>query len=162
TAAAMMSALALAVALPRPASATEIRHDESVLIPSTQVIHSDLIASGASVRIDGTVEGDLIAFTGILIVTGHVTGDIIAFAGQMWLRGRNLFIGPTAEIGGAATFRGFRKPNVAAGAKLASPLRIETQEESRRLLFSGIRVLVDEIVGFGVALLLGIVFVTIL
>src|SRR5882724_1626474 len=48
--------------------------DESVLVPASEVIHTDLIVSGASVRVDGTVEGDLIAFTGMLIVTGHVTG----------------------------------------------------------------------------------------
>jgi hypothetical protein len=237
----VMSAMALALVLPQPASATEIRREESVLVPASEVIHSDLIASGASVRIDGTVEGDLIAFTGMLIVTGHVTGDIIAFAGQlrlegtvdgnirvishtvaidgavgknvayigdtfdltekgkvggslitingdadldghihrdllgmigrthldggiggqMWLRGRNLSIGQTAEIGGPATFKGFRQPVIASGAKLASPLHIERQEESRRLVFSGVRLVLREIVGFGAALLLGVLLVTV-
>jgi cytoskeletal protein CcmA (bactofilin family) len=242
TVAALMSGLVLTLALPRPASATEVRRDESVLVPASQVIHSDLIVSGGSVRIEGTVEGDVIAFTGMLTVTGHVTGDIIAFAGQMrmegtvdgnirvishtvtidgpvgknvafigntfdltqkgqvggslitvngdadvdgrihrdvlgmigrthldggiggqmWLRGRNLTIGPTAEIGGPAIFRGFRQPIVASGAKLASPLRVERQEESRRLIFSAIRILVHEIVSFGAALLLGVLLVTVL
>jgi anti-sigma factor RsiW len=237
----VMSAMVLALVLPQPAAATEIRREESILVPATEVIHSDLIASGGSVRIDGTVEGDLIAITGMLIVTGHVTGDIIAFAGQMrlegtvdgnirvishsvaidgavgknvayigidntfdltekgqvggslitiagdadldghirrdllgmigrthldggiggqmWLRGRNLSIGQTAEIGGPATFRGFRQPVIASGAKLASPLHIERQEESRRLVFSGVRLVLREIVGFGAALLLGVLLV---
>jgi cytoskeletal protein CcmA (bactofilin family) len=239
--AAMMSAMALALMLAQPAAATEIRRDESVLVPATEVIHTDLIVSGASVRVDGTVEGDLIAFTGMLIVTGHVTGDVIAFAGQMrmegtvdgnirvmshtvaidgavgknityignsldltekaqvggslitingdadldghihrdllgmirrthldggiggqmWLRGRNLTIGPTGEIGGPATFRGPRRPIVASGAKLASPLHIEMQEETRRLLFEAIQVTVNEIVGFGAALLLGVLLITV-
>jgi hypothetical protein len=241
TVAVLMSALTLALVLPRPAGATEVRHDETVLIPASQVIHSDLIVSGGSVRVEGTVEGDLIAFTGMLTVTGHVTGDIIAFAGQMrmegtvdgnirvishtltidgpvgknvafigntfdltkkgqvggsltsiggdadldgqirrdllgmigrthldggiggqmWLRGRNLTIGPTVEIGGPATFRGTRQPVIASGAKLASPLHIETQGESRRLIFSAIRLMVNEIVGFGAALLLGVLLVTV-
>jgi len=197
--------------------------------------------SGASVRIDGTVEGDLIAFTGMLIVTGHVTGDIIAFAGQMRmegtvdgnirvishtatiagavgkntasigdtfdltekgqvggsltaiagdadldgrihrdvlaiirsthldggiggqmsLRGRNLAIGPTAEIGGPATFRGLRQPVIAPGAKLASPLHIERLQENRRQIFSGVRLIVNGIVGYGAALLLGVLLVTV-
>jgi hypothetical protein len=238
----MMSAMALAFVLAQPAAATEIRRDESVLVPATEVIHTDLIVSGTSVRIDGTVEGDLIAFTGMLIVTGHVTGDILAFAGQMrmegtvdgnirvmshtvavdgvvgknvtyignsldltergqvggslisvigdadldghirrdllgiigrtrldggiggqmWLRGRNLAIGSKGEIGGPATFRGPFRPVVASGAKLASPLRIERQGESRRMMFSGVRLVVNEIVGFGAALLLGVLFVTVL
>jgi anti-sigma factor RsiW len=242
TIAVVISALALALALPQAASAAEVRRGESVLVPAGEVIHTDLIVSGASVRVDGTVEGDLIAFTGMLIVTGHVTGDIIAFAGQirmegtvdgnvrvfshtvsidgavgknvayigdtfdltekgrvggsltsiagdadldgrihrdllglirrthldggiggqMWLRGRNLAIGPTAEIGGPATFRGSRQPVIASGAKLASPLHIETQEENRRLMFSAVRLIVNGIVGFGVALLVGVLLVTIL
>ena len=238
----IMSVMALALALPQRASATDIRRDESVLVPAGEVVHSDLIASGASVRVDGTVEGDLIAFTGTLIVTGHVTGDIIAFAGQlrmegtvdgniraishavsidgsvgknvafigstfdltekaqiggsfitidsdadldghirrdllgiigrtsldggiggqMWVRGRNLRIGQTAEIGGAATYRGIRKPVIAAGAKLASPLKVERQGETQRFIVTGVRVLVNEIVGFGAALLLAVLLVTVL
>jgi cytoskeletal protein CcmA (bactofilin family) len=234
--------LALALTLPQRAAATEIRREESVLVPATEVIHTDLIASGASVRVDGTVEGDLIAFTGTLIVTGHVTGDIIAFAGQlrmegtvdgnmrvishsvsldgtvaknvafigttfdltergqvggslitvasdgdldgrihrdllglisrtsldggvggqMWVRGKSLRIGSMGEIGGRATFRGSRKPVIASGAKLASPLEIVSQEENRRELFEAIRIMVNEIVGFGVALLLGVLLVMVL
>jgi hypothetical protein len=234
--------LALALTLPQRAAATEIRREESVLVPATEVIHTDLIASGASVRVDGTVEGDLIAFTGTLIVTGHVTGDIIAFTGQlrmegtvdgnlrvishsvsvdgtvaknvafigttfdltergqvggslitvasdgdldgrihrdllglisrtsldggvggqMWVRGKSLRIGSMGEIGGRATFRGSRKPVIASGAKLASPLEIVSQEENRRELFEAIRVMVNEIVGFGVALLLGVLLVMVL
>jgi hypothetical protein len=240
--AAMMSVMALALVLPQRAAATDIRRDESVLVPAGEVVHTDLIASGASVRVDGTVDGDLIAFTGTLIVTGHVTGDIIAFAGQlrmegtvdgniraishavsidgsvgknvayigstfdltergqvggslitidsdadldghirrdllgiigrthldggiggqMWVRGRNLTIGQTSEIGGASTFRGLRRPVIAAGAKLASPLHIETQGETRRFFVIGVRLLVNEIVGFGAALLLGLLLVVIL
>jgi cytoskeletal protein CcmA (bactofilin family) len=237
----VMSAMALTLVLPPPAAATEIRHEEYVLVPATEVIHSDLIVSGGSVRVDGTVEGDLIAFTGMLIVTGHVTGDIIAFAGQlrmegtvdgnvrvishtvtivgtvgkntasigntfdlaekgqvggsltaiasdadldgrihrdvlgiirsthldggiggeMLLRGRNLAIGSTAEIGGPATFRGLRQPVIAPGAKLASPLHIEKLGENRRQIFSGIRLIVNAIVGYGAALLLGVLLVTV-
>ena len=237
-----LMALALALALPQHAAATEVRRDEYVIVPSAEVIHTDLIASGASVRVDGTVEGDLIAFTGTLIVTGHVTGDIIAFAGQMrmegtvdgnirvishsvsidgsvgkngafigntfdltergqvggslitidsdadldgrihrdllglisrtnldgaiggqmWLRGRNLRIGANGEIAGRATYRGTRQPNIASGAKLASPLQIETQGETRRFIVTGVRVLINEIVGFGAALLLGVLLVTVL
>jgi hypothetical protein len=80
----------------------------------------------------------------------------------MWLRGRNLAIGPAAEIGGPATFRGSRQPVIASGAKLASPLHIETQEENRRLMFSAVRLIVNGIVGFGAALLVGVLLVTIL
>src|ERR1700730_7865856 len=239
---AVISFMVLTLLLPWTANAAEVRHEESVLVPAGEVVHSDLIVSGASVRVDGTVEGDLIAFTGTLIVTGHVTGDIIAFAGQLrmegtvdgnvrvishsvsldgsvaknvafigttfdltergqvggslltiasdgdldgrihrdllglisrtsldggvggqfWVRGKSLRIGSTGEIGGRAIFSGSRKPVVAAGAKLASPLQVVSQEENRRELFEAIRIMVNEIVGFGVALLLGVVLVMVL
>ena len=53
-------------------------------------------------------------------------------------------------------------PIVAAGAKLASPLHIERQEETRRLFLSAMKLIVQEIVGLGAALLLGILLVTVL
>jgi cytoskeletal protein CcmA (bactofilin family) len=83
----VMSALLFALALPQGASAAEVRRGRAVLIPASDVVHNDLIATGPSVRIDGTVEGDLIAFTRNLTVTGHVTGDVIAFAGEIVIEG---------------------------------------------------------------------------
>jgi hypothetical protein len=118
-------------------------------------VGGSLITINGDADIDGRIHRDVLGMIG----RTHLDGGI---GGQMWLRGRNLSIGPTAEIGGTSIFRGFRQPNIAAGAKLASPLRVETQEESRRLMFSAIRIVVHEIVGFGAALLLGIVFVTVL
>ena len=242
TVAVVMSALALALALPQPAGAAEVRHGRSVLIPAAETVHNDLIVTGPSVRIDGTVEGDVIAFTRNLTVTGHVTGDIIAFAGemrmdgvvdgnvrvisnmvtlegsvgknvtsivntldltskgqvggglisvggqttldgrihrdlfgiigrtyldgiiggQMWLRGGSLAVTSTAEIGGPATFRGQEQPVIAAGAKLESPIRVETTQEVRRSRRSSVRLVIHQIIGYGAALLIGILSVTVL
>jgi hypothetical protein len=120
----------------------------------------------------GRVGGSLISIIGDADLDGHIRRDLLGMigrtrldggiGGQMWLRGRTLAIGSTAEIGGPATFRGPRQPVVASGAKLASPLHVETQGESRRIVFSGVRLVVNEIVGFGAALLLGVLLVTVL
>ena len=83
----VMTGLLFALALPQRAAAADVRRGRSVLIPAGESVHNDLIVSGSSVRIDGTVDGDLIAFTGILTVTGHVTGDVIAFAGETLVNG---------------------------------------------------------------------------
>jgi cytoskeletal protein CcmA (bactofilin family) len=83
----VMSALLFALAIPQQASAADVRRGRSILIPAGDVIHNDLVATGSSVRIDGTVEGDVIAFTRNLTVTGHVTGDVIGFAGVTLIDG---------------------------------------------------------------------------
>lgn len=76
----VMTGLLFALALPQQAGAAEVRRGRAVVIPAGEVIHNDLIFTGASLRVDGTVEGDVIAFTRDLSVAGHVTGDVIAFA----------------------------------------------------------------------------------
>ena len=83
----IMPALLFALALPQQAGAAEVRRGRSIQIPEGEVIHNDLVVTGPSVRIDGTVEGDVIAFTRSLTVTGHVTGDVIAFAGETMIDG---------------------------------------------------------------------------
>jgi cytoskeletal protein CcmA (bactofilin family) len=83
----VMPALLFAMALPRTASAADVRRGRAVSVPAGETIHNDLIATGPSVRIDGTVEGDVIAFTRDLTITGHVTGDVLAFAGQALIDG---------------------------------------------------------------------------
>jgi anti-sigma factor RsiW len=83
----IMSAALLAIASPQSASAAEVRRGNTILIPSSETVHNDLIVAGQSVRMEGTVEGDLIAFSRNLVVTGHVTGDVIAFGGEIRIEG---------------------------------------------------------------------------
>ena len=237
----VLPALLIALALPPQAGAAEVRRGRAVLVPAGETIHNDLIATGPSVRIDGTVEGDLIVFTRELTVTGHVTGDVIAFAGQalidgtvdgnarvfsqhatlqgsigknvtafansitvtpmgnvgggmlafageadlegkirrdlmgrigrsdldgliggqVWIRGLTLDVASTAEIDGPATFQGNQQPSVAAGAKLASPIRTEITQEVGRSRRSETRKVIHEIIGYGAALLAGILLLTV-
>lgn len=80
TFAAVFAALALLVAMPQPASAAEIHQGATYVLPIGQEVHDDLIVTGQSIRIDGTVDGDLIAFGQSVMVNGHVTGDVIGFS----------------------------------------------------------------------------------
>ena len=68
----------------------------------------------------------------------------------------------TAEIGGPATFQGREQPVIAAGAKLASPIRVEITQQVRRFRRSTARSAIREIFSYGAALLIGILLVTVL
>jgi cytoskeletal protein CcmA (bactofilin family) len=83
-----MGALALMVALPPSAGAAELRHgDPNYSLPAGEVIHTDLIVTADSTRIDGDVEGDLITFSHSVTVNGHIKGDIIAFSQELRVNG---------------------------------------------------------------------------
>ncbi len=80
TLAAVLAALALLVCMPQPASAAEIHKGSTYVLPAGEEVHDDLIVTGESIRIDGTVDGDVIAMGHTITVNGHVKGDVIGFA----------------------------------------------------------------------------------
>src|SRR5271155_3977368 len=83
-----MGALAIMVALPPSAGAAETRRgDPNYTLAAGEVVHTDLIVSAASTRIDGDVEGDLMVFSHSVTVNGHIKGDIIAFSQELRVNG---------------------------------------------------------------------------
>ena len=66
----------MAVALPRPASAMEVRREQNVRVGSNETINESLAATGGTVDIEGTVNGNLIASGDRLVVRGVVKGDL--------------------------------------------------------------------------------------
>lgn len=72
--------------------------------------------SGAS-ELDGRVSGDLLAYVGDLDINGTVGGNAN-------IRSDRLSIGSMAQILGQTKFLGRRQPQVAEGAKLASPIDV--------------------------------------
>ena len=88
TVAVVMGALACLLVLPPAASAAEIRKGTDVQVDAGEVVTNDPIATGRSVKIEGTVEGDLIVFCQNLTMNGHVTGDIIGFAQFVRIKGQ--------------------------------------------------------------------------
>ncbi len=84
----VMTGLVAAMALPAPATAAEMRHQENVTVAKDEVIHTDLFVFTDRARIEGTVEGDLFLFGQSADVSGHVTGDVIAFAQSLRISGQ--------------------------------------------------------------------------
>jgi cytoskeletal protein CcmA (bactofilin family) len=82
TVALVMSGLMLALLGPTGASAVEYHtHDPNYLLPADSVIHDDLVVTGGSIRINGTVEGDLVVAGASARIDGHVEGDVF-FSGS--------------------------------------------------------------------------------
>jgi cytoskeletal protein CcmA (bactofilin family) len=88
TLALVMSALLLALGIPQPAAAAEVKKVQSYVLPKGETIKNDLMVFGNSARIEGTVDGDLITFGHTLTVNGHVTGDVISFAQYLNINGQ--------------------------------------------------------------------------
>jgi cytoskeletal protein CcmA (bactofilin family) len=241
--AAVLAALALLVAMPQPAAATEIHHSGATyVLPQGQEVHDDLIVTGNSISIYGTVDGDVIAFGGTITVNGHVTGDVIAFAqflrvggtvdgnirgfantltldgsvaknvsifaqtvemdsgskiggslisfagactldgklggsilafeahtdiegmvgGPAQIYGQQLSIASTAQLNGPVKFTGEQAPDVATGARLASPVQFVQQERHEKRREAAGRVFVREVLRYGAAVLMGLLLMSIL
>jgi cytoskeletal protein CcmA (bactofilin family) len=70
------------------ATATDVRHADSVTIAQDETVRGDLYILSDHARIDGTVEGDIFIFSEDVSVSGHVKGDVIAFAQSMRVTGQ--------------------------------------------------------------------------
>ncbi len=91
----------LAVALPAPASAAEVRKANSAVIAKDETVKNDLIFAGGQLRVDGTVEGDLIMF-----VDGNVRscGNSVTITGMV---GKNVtYWGETTKLASSGTIGG--------------------------------------------------------
>jgi hypothetical protein len=69
----------------------KVRRGQEVVIPESETVQGDLIASAGTVRVDGRVDGDLVATGGQVTVAGTVTGDVLVGAGSTSI---------TGEVGG--------------------------------------------------------------
>jgi len=55
----------------------KVRAGREVTVPAGETVPGDLVASAATVRVDGRVDGDLVASGGQVIVAGTVGGDVL-------------------------------------------------------------------------------------
>lgn len=63
------------------------RGGREVVIPASETVQGDLIATAGTVRVDGRVDGDLVATGGQVTVAGTVTGDVLVGAGSTTVSG---------------------------------------------------------------------------
>src|SRR6202790_2815113 len=88
----------------------------------------------------GIVGRSLTAFCQLLTIEGHVEGDVLAkdqfttlngiVGGEVDAEGERLSIGNEAQVAGAVQFKGQKEPDVAAGAKLATPVVFKKAERN--------------------------------
>jgi cytoskeletal protein CcmA (bactofilin family) len=79
-------------------------------------VGGSLTAFAGHVRFESSLGRDFLGFVGHTELNGLLGGDVM-------LRGKDLNVGSDADIRGFTKFEGERPPDVAAGAKLASPVQ---------------------------------------
>lgn len=79
--------VAMALGLALPTSALDKRKGETITIGSAETIDDTLLVKGATVNVDGVVNGDLIVFAQKLSLRGTVKGSVMAFAQSMEING---------------------------------------------------------------------------
>jgi len=127
----------------------------SITVTPKANVGGGMIALAGEADLDGKIQRDLLGIIG--------RTDLDSFiGGQVWIRGATLDVASTAEIAGPVTFQGREKPSVAAGAKLASPIRLEIAQEVGRSRRSRVRQAIHEIFSYAAALLAGILLLTVL
>ncbi|HEY7940383.1 MAG TPA: hypothetical protein VID25_00430 [Candidatus Limnocylindrales bacterium] len=92
----------------------KVRYADTVVVPATETVASDLYLFGGTVTMDGTVHGDLVAAGGNVQVGGKVDGDIIVGGGTVVLTGP---VGGAIRAGaGQLTVSGDVQRDVLAGS----------------------------------------------
>ncbi|MFC1904917.1 hypothetical protein ACFLXT_04060 [Chloroflexota bacterium] len=71
-----------------PASAAEIRGEDTVIVASGDVIDDDLYVAGKRIVINGTINGDVFAGGDTINVNGKINGSIIAVGSTININGK--------------------------------------------------------------------------
>ena len=103
--------------------------NETFNLDASGKIGRSLTAGGETLTLDGKIGRDFLGFADSTTISGLIGGSVQG-------RGKSLSIVSGAEIDGKTAFKGYKAPNVASDAKLASPL-VFTQIEERREARSG-------------------------
>ena len=126
----------------------------SVDLISKANVGGGMIVFAGEADLDGKMQRDLLGMVGRTDLDGLI-------GGQAWIRGGSLTVASTAEIRGPATFEGPQQPVVESGAKLASPIRTEITQETRRNRRTAARVATRAIFSYGAALVVGILLLVV-
>ncbi len=139
------------------------RQGSEVTLAKGETLHEDLYATGATVVVDGVVEGDLIVAAGELRLTGEVRGDLLFLGGRATLAGP--VGGSVRGVAGQVALESLVEDDVALAAGdvtvgrfasvgrdllLAAGTATMNGEVWRKLLAGAGRLTVDGFVGDGV------------
>jgi cytoskeletal protein CcmA (bactofilin family) len=128
--------------------------NEDIHLESSAKIGYDFFTMGQIASIDGKVDRDVIG----LFDEGNIAGTI---GGNLKAKGKNLTIASTAQIDGTAKFEGENPAEVAAGAKLASPLQF-TKVEHKSNVQRGVGYYIWRVVWAGAWILFGLVLISLM
>jgi cytoskeletal protein CcmA (bactofilin family) len=95
--------------------------DDVVNLDSAGRVGGSLTAFAQSVGIDGRLGRDLLLMDGETTISGTIDGEVR-------VKGRNMSIANSAQVGGPIRYDGDNPANVASGAKLASPVEFTKRE----------------------------------
>lgn len=101
--------------------------NETFNLDASGKIGRSLTAGGETLALDGKIGRDFLGFADSTTISGLIGGSVQE-------RGKSLSIVSGAQIDGKTAFKGYKPPNVASDAKLASPMvftQIEEHRESR-------------------------------
>jgi cytoskeletal protein CcmA (bactofilin family) len=101
--------------------------NEVVNLDSAGKVGGSLMAFAQSVGVDGRLGRDLLLMDGETTITGTVDGEV-------QVKGRNMSIAPSAEVGGPIRYEGDNPASVASGAKLASPVEYTKREHKSQYM----------------------------
>ena len=110
--------LLIALAVSSVAASTslggKVRYGDTVIVPASETVSSDLYAFARTVTVNGTVHGDLVAAGGTIEIGGTVDGDVIVGGGTVEITGS---VGGAVRAGGGQlTIGGDVKHDVLAGS----------------------------------------------
>lgn len=88
----------------------------SVEMDQKAVVGGSVILGSGNADLSGRVAGDFLALSGDIDIDGSLGRDAT-------IRAEGLTIGPDADISGSTKYVGRRQPQIAAGAKLGSPIQ---------------------------------------
>jgi hypothetical protein len=126
----------------------------SVDLISKATVGGGMILLAGETDLDGKIQRDLLGIVGRTDLDGLI-------GGQAWIRGGTLTVTSTAEIRGPATFEGREQPVVESGAKLASPIRVELNQEVRRTRRTRAASVIRAIFSYAAALVVGILLLVV-
>jgi len=127
---------------------------ETITLDSSGKIGHSLTTAGESLTVDGALGRDLLAVFNNGTIGGRVGGQVTA-------QGESLSIGSTASIDGRTSFKGQKPPDVASGAKLASPPEF-TKIEHRSYRERGVGYYVWRVIWAAAFVLFGLVLISLM
>jgi cytoskeletal protein CcmA (bactofilin family) len=101
--------------------------DDVVNLDSAGKVGGSLMAFAQSVGIDGRLGRDLLLMDGETTISGTIDGEVR-------VKGRNMSIVTSAQVGGPIHYEGDNPANVASGAKLASPVEFTKRQRKSQYM----------------------------